>query len=118
MSIRSRKLTRFFIYISGNTKQKIRGCPKAELKLDHSYVFFLNNKTGDHYEVEFEPLAGESEIIIDDLTIICGLKREYPKGKIVRMRGSGGKRQVPFQRGNRGSGQPWKITSYMGFYRE
>ena len=83
VSTRSRELPRIYIYISGNKKQKIRGCPKAELKTDHSYVFFLNNKTGDHYEVEFEPLAGESEIIIDDLTIICGLKREYPKGKKV-----------------------------------
>ena len=26
--------------------------------------------------------------------------------------------QVQIQRGDRGSGPPWKITSYMGFYRE
>ena len=26
--------------------------------------------------------------------------------------------QVRIQRGERGSGPPWKITSYMGFYRK
>ena len=70
-------------------------------------MFFLNNKTGDHYEVEFEPLAGESEIIIDDLTIICGLKREYPKGKIVPMRGS--------RRGN-GTGDPDSLENNAESY--
>ena len=69
-----------FLILSENSNEEIPGCPSAVVKKDMAYVFFLNEKTRDYYEIEFQPIGGEASIIIDDLTIICGLTLQFPKG--------------------------------------
>lgn len=65
---------------AGNLKGELEGCPAVHLEPGQSYVFFLNNQTGRHYEIEFEPLGGDPTIILDDLTIYCGLELKFPAG--------------------------------------
>lgn len=65
---------------TGNANGEIHGCPAVTLEVGQSYVFFLNDKTDRFYEVEFAPLSGDPTIILDDLTIHCGLTREFPTG--------------------------------------
>ena len=78
----------FVLCISGNKNNEIPGCPTVDLEPNRAYVFFLNNKTDDYHEIEFEPLYGEPGVILDDLTIYCGLHLEMPIGKHIYTAGT------------------------------
>ncbi|XP_045166540.1 uncharacterized protein LOC123529965 isoform X2 [Mercenaria mercenaria] len=68
------------IYISGigNENGEITGCPAAPLELSKEAVMFLKRTdvASDIFEVEFAPNYGEALIMLDDLSMVCGLKLE------------------------------------------
>lgn len=64
------------IYIAGigNENGQIKGCPAAPIGDSKSAVMFLK-RTDKHdvFEIEFKPNIGEIDIILDDLSVACGL---------------------------------------------
>lgn len=65
---------------TGNLGGEIFGCPASNLTVGESYIFFLYDNDNRQLEIEFPPVGGESYIILDDISINCGLTREFPPG--------------------------------------
>ncbi|XP_045166539.2 uncharacterized protein LOC123529965 isoform X1 [Mercenaria mercenaria] len=67
------------IYISGigNENGEIPGCPPAPVGASKEAVMFLKRAEipghNDVFETEFKPNFGEVEIMLDDLSLTCGL---------------------------------------------
>lgn len=71
-----------FITGMGNMENKaIPECPAVEPKIGEQCIMFLKSTphTNSHnlYEIEFKPRCGEIGIILDDLSMICGLELHY-----------------------------------------
>lgn len=65
---------------TGNLGGEIPGCPASNLTVGESYIFFLYDNDNRQLEIEFPPVGGEAYIILDDISINCGLTREFPPG--------------------------------------
>ena len=73
----------FISSFSGNQNNQIPGCPASSLEPNKAYVFYLNSKTDDYHEIEFEPLSEEGGLDpLDELTIFCGLNLTMPVGEL------------------------------------
>lgn len=64
------------IYIAGvgNLNKELPSCPSAPLGESKNHVMFLKKTSRPEvFEIEFKPNQGDASVILDDLSIVCGL---------------------------------------------
>lgn len=61
----------------GNENKQIAGCPNASVSTNDEVIMFLKStKQQNVFEVEFAPGKGAIQVIVDDLTTVCGIEED------------------------------------------
>lgn len=70
-------LNKIIIAGLGNQNKQIVGCPNATVETDKEVIMFIKS-TGQKgvFELEFAPVKGQADVILDDLSTVCGLEQD------------------------------------------
>ena len=65
-----------FLCVVGNKNEALPGCPHVRMPgTEEDVVMFVKNTSNPAvFELEFMPRTGAAEVVLDDLTVHCGLE--------------------------------------------